>query len=143
MVTERVDQISQSITVFRASGVAEMSGQSVERLMEIVLQMRINLTHVTETLYEQTSEIREQLGAVFDEEKHSLEVCLQALDQKLEECSVCIADYRRLHLKLTNMHHKLVQLGAQPNGLPPPLPVQSIEEIIAWRLGELKNHSRL
>lgn len=138
-----MDQISQSITVFRASGVAEMSGQSVERLMEIVLQMRINLTHVTETLYEQTSEIREQLGAVFDEEKHSLEVCLQALDQKLEECSVCIADYRRLHLKLTNMHHKLVQLGAQPNGLPPPLPVQSIEEIIAWRLGELKNHSRL
>ena len=120
-----------------------MSGQSVERLMEIVLQMRINLTHVTETLYEQTSEIREQLGAVFDEEKHSLEVCLQALDQKLEECSVCIADYRRLHLKLTNMHHKLVQLGAQPNGLPPPLPLQSIEEIIAWRLGELKNHSRL
>ena len=111
--------------------------------MEIVLQMRINLTHVTETLYEQTSEIREQLGAVFDEEKHSLEVCLQALDQKLEECSVCIADYRRLHLKLTNMHHKLVQLGAQPNVLPPPLPVQSVEEIIAWRLGELKNHSRL
>jgi len=85
----------------------------------------------------------EPLGAVFDEEKHSLEVCLQALDQKLEECSVCIADYRRLHLKLTNMHQKLVQLGAQPNGLPPPLPVQSIEEVIAWRLGELKNHSRL
>jgi hypothetical protein len=41
------------------------------------------------------------------------------------------------------MHHKLVQLGAEPDGLPPPLPVQSIEEIIAWRLGELKNHSRL
>jgi len=120
-----------------------MSGQSFERLMEIVLQMRINLTHVTETFHEQTSEIREQLGVVFDEEKRSLEVCLKALDQKLEECSVCIEDYRRQHLKLTNMHHKLVQLGAQPNGLPPPLPVQSIEEIIAWRLGELKNHSRL
>jgi hypothetical protein len=27
--------------------------------------------------------------------------------------------------------------------LPPPLPVQSIEEIIAWRLEELKNNSRL
>ena len=26
---------------------------------------------------------------------------------------------------------------------PPPLPAQSIEEIIAWRLGELKNNSRL
>ena len=71
-----------------------MSGQSIERLMEIVLQMRINLTHVTETLYQQTFEIREQLGAVFDEEKQSLEGCLKALDQKLEECSVCIADYR-------------------------------------------------
>ncbi len=69
-----------------------MSGQSFERLMEIVLQMRINLTHVTETFHEQTSEIREQLGVVFDEEKHSLEVCLKALDQKLEECSVCIED---------------------------------------------------
>jgi hypothetical protein len=120
-----------------------MSGQSVERLMEIVLQMRINLTHVTETLYQQTFEIREQLGAVFDEEKLSLEACLKALDQKLEECSVCIADYRRLHIKLTNLHHRLVQLGAEPNGLPPPLPAQSIEEIIAWRLGELKNNRRL
>jgi len=120
-----------------------MSGQSVERLMEIVLQMRINLTHVTETLYQQTFEIREQLGAVFDEEKQSLEGCLKALDQKLEECAVCIADYRRLHTKLTNLHHRLVQLGAEPNGLPPPLPAQSLEEIIAWRLGELKNNSRL
>ena len=119
-----------------------MSGQSVERLMEIVLQMKINLTHVTETLYQQTFEIREQLGAVFDEETHSLEVCLKALDQKLEECSVCIADYRRLHMKLTDMHRKLVQLGAEPNALPPPLPVHSIEEVIAWRLGELKNNSR-
>jgi hypothetical protein len=40
------------------------------------------------------------------------------------------------------MHRKLVQLGAEPNALPPPLPVQSIEEVIAWRLGELKNNSR-
>jgi hemoglobin-like flavoprotein len=120
-----------------------MSGQSVERLMDIVLQMRINLTHITETLYQQTFEIREELGAVFDEEKQSLERCLKGLDQKLEECSVFIADYQRLHTKLTNIHQRLVQLGAEPDGLPPALPLQSVEEIIAWRLGELKNNRRL
>ena len=48
-----------------------MSGQSVERLMDVILQMRINLAHVTETLHQQTFEIREQLGAVFEEEKAS------------------------------------------------------------------------
>ena len=38
-----------------------MSGQSVDRLMDVVLQMRINLSHITETLHQQTCEIRQQL----------------------------------------------------------------------------------
>jgi hypothetical protein len=64
-----------------------MSGQSVERLMDVILQMRINLAHVTETLHQQTFEIREQLGAVFEEEKQVLERCLSDFDERLEECS--------------------------------------------------------
>ena len=62
--------------------------------MDIILQMKINLAHVTETLQQQTFEIRQQLGAVFEEDKQELERCLAAIDQKLAECSVCFNDYR-------------------------------------------------
>jgi hypothetical protein len=44
-----------------------MKEQSVERLMDIILQMKINFAHVNETLLQQTYEIRQQLGDVFDE----------------------------------------------------------------------------
>ena len=43
-----------------------MSEQSVDRLMDVVLQMRINLSHITETLHQQTCEIRQQLDGVVD-----------------------------------------------------------------------------
>ena len=120
-----------------------MSGQSVERLMDIVLQMRINLAHITETLNQQTFEIRDQLNAVFDEEKQALDRCLMALDSKLQECSTCVEEYQRLYVKLTTMREKLVQLGATPSELPNPLPLQSVEEVIGWRLRELKERDRL
>ena len=46
-----------------------MDGESVQRLMDIVLQMKINLSHVTETLSQQSHEIQEQLGKIFEQEK--------------------------------------------------------------------------
>jgi hypothetical protein len=41
------------------------------------------------------------------------------------------------------MRDKLVQLGGEPDGLPPALPAESIENIIAWRLQQLKDQGRL
>lgn len=127
----------------KASRVEQMSGQSVERLMDIILQMRINLAHITETLQQQTFEIRQQLDAVFEEEKQALERCLSAIDQKLEECSTSVNEYQRLHAKLGSMREKLVQLGADPSMLPPALPPENLADIINWRLHELKECGRL
>jgi hypothetical protein len=120
-----------------------MKEQSVERLMDIILQMKINIAHVNETLVQQTYEIREQLGDVFDEEKRGLERCLNAIDEKLQGCSVYIAEYQRLHANLTAMREKLVQLGGEPGALPPALPMEPVENIIVWRLQQLKDKGRL
>jgi len=120
-----------------------MNGQSVERLMDIILQMKINLAHINETLVQQTYEIREQLGLVFDEEKGTLERCLGTIDEKLQQCSTLIADYQRRHSELSAMRDKLVQLGAEPGGLPPLLPSESVESIISWRLHTLREEGRL
>ncbi len=111
--------------------------------MDIVLQLRINLAHITETLHQQTFEIRDQLNAVFDEERQALDRCLDALDHKLQECSACVDDYQRLYAKLTTMREKLIQLGATPSELPNPLPLQTVEEVIGWRIRELKESHRL
>ena len=115
----------------------------MERLMDIILQMKINLAHVNETLLQQTYEIREQLGEVFDDEKRGLERCLNAIDEQLEECSISIRDYQRLHASLTAMREKLVQLGSEPGALPPALPAGTVESIIAWRLRGLKEMGKL
>jgi hypothetical protein len=120
-----------------------MNGQSVERLMDIILQMKINLAHINETLAQQTYEIREQLGLVFNEEKGTLERCLSGIDEKLQECSSLILDYQRRHAHLTVMREKLVQLGAEPSALPPLLPSDTVENIIAWRLREINKEGRL
>lgn len=120
-----------------------MSGQSVERLMDVILQMRINLAHITETLHQQTFEIRQQLGAVFEEEKQALERCLTGIDEKLVECSVSVNDYQRLYADLVTMREKLVQLGAHPSDLPAALPTDTAPDIIGWRLRELKEQGRL
>lgn len=120
-----------------------MRERSVERLMEIILQMKINLAHVNETLLQQTCEIREQMGAVFEEERRGLEGCLTSVDERLQQCSAYISDYRRLHANLTAMREKLVQLGGDPCGLPPALPPESVENIIAWRVQYLKEKGKL
>lgn len=120
-----------------------MSGQSIERLMDVILQMKINLAHVTETLHQQTFEIRQHLDSVFEEEKQALERCLKSIDERLEECSVCINDYQRLYTNLAVMREKLVQLGASPSYLPASLPGDNIAEIINWRVRELKEQGRL
>lgn len=120
-----------------------MKERSVERLMDIILQMKINLAHVNETLLQQTYEIREQLGEVFDEERRGLDRCLNAVDEKLQECAGFIADYRRLHGTLAEMRDKLVQLGGDPGALPPSLPPDSVENIIAARVRSLKEQGKL
>jgi hypothetical protein len=120
-----------------------MNGQSIDRLMEIILQMKINLSHISETMQQQTFEIREQLDMVFEEEKHTLDRYLNIIDEKLTDCSNCVHDYQRRHADLTAMRLKLVQLGAEPSSLPPILPAESVENIIAWRLRELKEQGKL
>ena len=119
-----------------------MDGESVERLMEIVLQMKINLSHVTETLCQQSHEIQEQLGKIFEQEKKALEHCLCGIDDKLTECSVYVDDYRRLYMSLA-MREKLVQLGAEPSSLPFDSPSDQIEAVVAWRLQELRSQGKI
>jgi hypothetical protein len=127
----------------KATGASKMNGQSVERLMDVVLQMRINLSHIVETLHQQTCEIREQLDAVFDERKRALEACLGGIDQKLIECSAFIHEYQGNFADLAIMREKLVQLGAQPGGLPPALPGETASDVIAWRLRQLRDEGRI
>ena len=66
------------------------NGDSVERLMDIILQMRMNLGHINDTLQQQTYEIRQQLGAVYEEQKRGLEKNLSEIDAKLQECSAAL-----------------------------------------------------
>lgn len=120
-----------------------MNGNSVERLMDILLQMRINLRQITETFLYQSQEIREQLAAIFEEEKKSLEDCLIGIDDKLKECSVYVEDYKRLYSSLANMRDKLVQLGTEPSPMPTALPSERIEGVVAWRLQELRSQGKI
>jgi hypothetical protein len=119
-----------------------MNGESVERLMEIILQMKINLAHINETLHQQTYEIREQLASVFEEEKGALQRCLNSIDDQLKECSSHVDEYQRLYANLSTMRDKLVQLGAEPTALPTAMPADNVEGIIAWRLRKLKEHGK-
>jgi hypothetical protein len=125
------------------TGVSAMDGESVERLMDIILQMRINLQQVVVTFQQQSEEIREQLGAIFDEERKALEGCLGSIDGKLRECAAHVEDYKRLYSSLSAMRQKLVQLGAEPAAMPGPLPLDQIGEIILWRLQQLKCNGRV
>jgi len=120
-----------------------MDSESVERLMDVMLQMKINFVHVTETLHQQTVEIRQQLGIIFEKEKKSLEDCLVGIDRKLKECSMCVENYRSLYADLSTMREKLVQLGGQPSPMPAPLPADQLDEIVAWRLQELKGEGKI
>ncbi len=120
-----------------------MDGDAVEQLLDIVLQMKINLAHIAETMHQQTVEIRHQLGAVFENEKQRLEDCLTAFDRKLNECSTCVEDYQRLYAQLSAMREKLVLLGGQPGPMPATLPAPELDAIVAWRLRELKDQGKI
>jgi hypothetical protein len=120
-----------------------MDGQSVERLMDIILQMKINLAHINETLHQQTYEIRQQLGAVYEEEKKSLERYLVSIDDKLIECAVAIDDYQQLYATLSGMRAKLIQLGGDPSVLPDELPPEPIDSVIARRVRDLKERGKV
>jgi len=115
-----------------------MSSEALERLMDIMLQMKINFGHIAETLHQQTIEIRQQLGIVFEEEKKALEDRLAAIDRKLNECAVCIESYRVMHAHLGSLREKLVQLGGHPTPMPVALPTDELDAVIEWRLRELK-----
>jgi hypothetical protein len=120
-----------------------MSGQSAERLMDIILQMKINLVHINETLSQQNFEIRQQVAGVFEEESKSLARCVSSIDEKLKDCAVYVDDYQRLHATLSTMREKLIQLGAEPSALPAALPGCHVEDVIAWRMRELKALGKL
>jgi uncharacterized protein YukE len=120
-----------------------MNGQSMERLMDVVLQMKINLAHINDTLHQQSFEIRQQVGEVFEEERKSLERCLDGIDEKLKECAGFVNDYQQLHSTLSGMRAKLIQLGAEPSALPAALPGEQIEDVILWRVQELKAAGKL
>lgn len=119
-----------------------MNGESVERLIDIILQMKLNLAHISETLHEQTFEIRQQLGMIFEEEKRALERCLNSVDAKLKDCSAYVDEYQRLYASLSIMRQRLIQLGAEPSALPI-IPVENFEGILAWRLHELKERGKV
>ena len=120
-----------------------MDGDSVERLMDIILQMKINLAHINETLHQQSFEIRQQLGAVFEEQKQILNNYLSGIDDKLRECSASIHEYQRLYASLAAMREKLILLGGDPSAMPTPLPPDQPEEIVGWRLRQLKDQCKL
>lgn len=120
-----------------------MDGQSVERLMDIILQMRMNLGHINDTLQQQTYEIRQQLGAVFEEQKRSLENSLCEIDRKLQECSSSMQEYQRLHGSLAAMREKLVLLGGDPSAMPAALGGEPSDEILVGRLRQLQDLGKL
>lgn len=91
-----------------------MGGDAVERLMEIVLQMKINMAHINETLQLQTTEIRQQLSVIFDDQRKSLEGHLGAIDAKLKDCSFQVADYQRLYASLAAMRQNSISSASRP-----------------------------
>jgi hypothetical protein len=120
-----------------------MDGQSVERLMDIILQMRMNLGHINETLQQQTYEIRQQLTAVFEEQKLGLEKNLTAIDSQLLACSASMQDCQRLYGSLNAMREKLIQLGGDPSAIPTPPGIESPGEVLSARLRQLKEQGKL
>jgi hypothetical protein len=120
-----------------------MDGEAVEQLLDVMLQMKINLAHITETLHQQTLEIRQQLEIIFEKEKKSLEECLVGIDGKLKECCTCVENYQKLYAQLSAMRQKLVLLGGHPGPMPAPLPADEFDAIVSWRLRELKTEGKI
>ena len=120
-----------------------MNGDAVQRLMNVILQMQINLAHVTETFQQQTTEVRQQLEVIFEDEKKVLESCLSGIDERLKECSTFVEDYKRHYAELSVMSERLRRLGAEPVSLPVGLPADRVEGVVAWRLQELRAQGKI
>lgn len=120
-----------------------MNEEALERLMNIILQMQINLAHVTDTFHQQTSEVRQELALIFEEEKRILDECLKGIDHRLTECSSAVEDYKRHYAALSAMGERLRRLGAEPCSLPSGLPSDRVEGVVAWRLRELRAQGKI
>jgi hypothetical protein len=120
-----------------------MNADAVERLMNVILQMQINLAHVIETFQQQIAEVRRQLEVIFEEEKKALEGCLNGIDERLKECSALVEDYKKHYAELSVMSEGLRRLGAEPRTLPAGLPADRVEEVVARRLQELRAQGRI
>lgn len=120
-----------------------MGGDSVERLMEIILQMKINVTHINETLQQQTFEICQQLSAIFGEQSECLDRYVGAIDARLKDCACQLDDYQRLYASLAEARTKLEHLGAAPEAIPAPLPCDTLEGVLAWRLDNLREQGKI
>jgi hypothetical protein len=120
-----------------------MNGDAVERLMNVILQMQINLAHITETFQQQTAEVRQQLEVIFEEEKKVLDGCLNGIDERLRECSAFVEDYKKHYAELSAMSDRLRRLGTEPISLPVSLPADRVEGVVAWRLRELRAQGKI
>ena len=120
-----------------------MNGDAVERLMNVILQMQINLAHITETFQQQTAEVRQQLEVIFEEEKKVLDGCLNGIDERLTECSAVVEDYKKHYAELSAMSERLRRLGTEPISLPVGLPADRVEGVVAWRLRELRAQGKI
>lgn len=120
-----------------------MNADAVGRLMNVILQMQINLAHLTETFQQQTVEVRQQLEVIFEEEKRVLDGCLNGIDERLKECSARIEEYKKHYAELSEMSERLRRLGAESISLPMGLPADRVEEVVAWRLQELRARGRI
>lgn len=120
-----------------------MNAEAVERLMNVILQMQINLAHVIDTFQQQTTEVRRQLEVIFEDEKKVLDGCLSGIDERLRECSGVVEDYKRHYAELSLMSERLRQLGAEPNALPAGLPADRVDGVVAWRLQELRARGKI
>jgi hypothetical protein len=83
------------------------------------------------------------LEIVFEEEKKALEDHLAAIDRKLQECAVCVDSYRVMYAHLGSLREKLVQLDGHPSPLPVALPADELDNVIEWRLQELKLEGKI
>jgi hypothetical protein len=120
-----------------------MASDAVRGLSEILLQMKINLAHVSDILGHQTEEIRSQLSLIHEEEEKALADRLQRIDENLTECAGFVEAYRRRYTSLGRIRDRLVQLGGAPGPLPSPLPDKEIDGVLTWCLRELKNRGKL
>jgi hypothetical protein len=131
------------MTAIKLTGALSMGGEPVERLMEIILQMRMNMAHINETLQQQTFEICRELSTIFNDQKDALDGYLDAIDVKLKECARHFDDFHRLSASLAETGAKLNQFGVTSGPLAAPSPDETLEGFLAWRVSHLKEIGKI